>query len=111
MSGKGSGMPSSAHASATGYRPVGPGHQAVSAFLQTLIEPFTLVWIMPPFQLDAPPNFGKHNHACPDLVGRGPSDPTGNVWIGSVAFADFGNDVCIEQELHKSTLRQSRWRG
>src|SRR5580658_2761680 len=55
-------------------------------------------------------DFGEHQDARPDLLDRRPGDPTDNVLMGSVARADFGNDVCIEQEFQRSTSRQLPWR-
>ena len=31
--------------------------------------------------------------------------------MGAVALADFGNDIRVQQEFHRSTRRQPRWRG
>src|SRR5215468_12404239 len=31
--------------------------------------------------------------------------------IGPIALANLRDDVRVEQEFHRSTLRQSRWRG
>src|SRR5260370_20720199 len=75
------------------------------------IERFGLFRIAPPFQLDATTDFGEDYDARPDLLDGSASDPAGNVRMGSVALADLGNDVRVEQEFHRSTSRQSRWRG
>src|SRR5258708_16972683 len=75
------------------------------------IERFCLLRIAPPFQLDATTDFGEHEDARSDFLDRSTSDPTDNVGMGSIALADFGNDIGVDQKFHRSTLRQFRWRG
>jgi hypothetical protein len=48
-----------------------------------------LIRIPPPFQLDAATDFRKDYDARPDFLNRSPSDPSGNVRVGSLALADF----------------------
>jgi hypothetical protein len=75
------------------------------------IEGFGLIRAPPPLQLDAATDFGEDNHARPDVLDLSASDPSGNVRMRSVAFAEFGNDIRVEQEFYRSILRQFHWRG
>src|SRR5260370_7701145 len=56
-------------------------------------------------------DFREHQDAGRDLLDRSASNPTDDIRMGSVALADFGNDVRVEQKFHRSTSRQFRWRG
>src|SRR5438552_2651886 len=78
---------------------------------ETSVERFGLFRVPSAFQLDATANFGKHQDARADLGNGSASNPAGNVRVCPVALAYFGKDVRIEQEFHRSTSRQSRWRG
>jgi hypothetical protein len=63
----------------------------------------------PPFQLDAATDLGEDDDARPHLL----DSSAGNhrtTFGWAHALAKLGNDVRVEQEFHRLTLRQSRWR-
>src|SRR4051794_5808522 len=75
------------------------------------VERLRLLRIAPPFQLDATANFSEHQNACPDLLDSSAPNPANDVRMRTFAFANLGDDVGVEQKFHRSTSRQSRWRG
>jgi hypothetical protein len=85
--------------------------QTVAYLSKPSIENSGLIGIFAPLEFDASTDFGEDKDARPDLTRRRSLDPSGHVGVYSVALADLGYDVRVDQEPHKSTSRQLFWRG